>query len=92
MNKMVPTREYCEHFAMTIGCEYMECSLFSNRSYSKVFEMMGMMLNDDKKQGPLGTMLSVPKTRMNTMMELQQPHMSPRRTSYRKRKHFCVLM
>lgn len=86
MNKLIPTQLYCQQHASQFGCEYMECSLSNNRSYSKVFEAMLMSLNHDKKKGHLGTLLEISKTRLNTMSELKQQLGSPsRRTSYKKK-------
>lgn len=86
---ILPSKPYCQQFASNLGCTYMECSLSSNRSYTKVFESMAMMLKEDKKEAPLGSLLSVSKARVEIGAE---SHLNPRHTSYSRRKHRCTIM
>ena len=86
----LPSIEYCQQYASSIGCKYMECSLLNNRSYSRIFEGMAMILNKDYSPNHLPSLTELPKVRSpNRLQTLEE---SPRRSSFKKRHSVCTIV
>lgn len=104
--KDLPNVDFLEKSATKLGCKYFECFFNSPRSYSRVFELMLLMINEPHIQPSpfkqLPVLLGIDKTRCNTMHneggsrinrdESKSKLDSKRRTSFHKRKHNCTVM